>query len=445
MLGALALVGTGLVGVQRSLDARYRDVVATRAALVGAVDPVATSPQVRWAVDTAVLDGLLLDQPVDGLVVGARSQRDGTVEATALDAATGATAWSTVLAGRPGERADVSGSGRGCTTTRLDGRAVLVCMIGYRLADQDGTAPAARGEVVVLDAATGTLVARRAAPRQAGAVVVEEGAAVLAWRVLGDVRVHAQDLVTGATVWQQRFSVPRTGTPTRVELTTPPRVARVQLAVGAGLVVVAAAQRVYLLGPDGTVRAEHGRLQGYLRDVRPDRVVVLTTNGPTGTLVVRPGQPDVLTADVALVASLDDDSLADVRLVTGDTLRADDARTGAQRWALDDGGTDAVVLDGTVYVAGSRTLVRAVDGRTGAVRWAVPLPDGASAGRLVTDGERLYAQVLGPDDAARWQVLGLDGLGAGTVRPPVGWDEPELRGRTLVVTSADGTRAGVLG
>ncbi len=447
-VGVVGLLGFAVVGAQAALDSGYEDRVAARAALPGAVEPMRPRLQVRWSTEAVVMDSLLLDRPVGGAYLGARAVPDGSVQAVALDSATGGARWTTSLRGGLGEDAVVPGSGRGCTTATTPDAPVdaLVCVVVYRAHGQHESDPAERAEVVALDATTGTVLARHAAPTQAGRVVVLGDQAVVAWRAFGTVNVHAQDLLTGAARWQTRLSVPRSGILTVGSLRDAPRIGRVQLAAGGGVVVVGAAQQVFLLTPSGDLREGTGRLDGYVRQVRADRVVVLTVHGSAGTLVVRSGADDVHVPHVVALPTLDDGSLADLVLTVEAGLRGYDRTSGALRWALDGRDSGTIVLDGTVYQSGDAALVRAVDGRSGRELWAVPAPRAAYVTDLVTDGERLYVALHGLVGSDKtWRVYGFDGLDEGTLEAPAGWRGLEIRGRVLVATSTDASRAAVLG
>ncbi|CAM5784092.1 outer membrane protein assembly factor BamB family protein [Cellulomonas persica] len=446
LVGVVGVLVFALVGVQAVLDSAYREKVAARAALPGAIDAVASQPQVRWVTDAALMDSLLLDAPVDGAYVGARSLRDGTVEAVALDAATGVARWMTSLRGRPDEDAAVALWGNACTTSVLpDERDVLVCVLGFHARGLHEAAGASRAEVVALDARTGALLARRDTPAQAGRVVVVQDLAVVAWRVLGRVHVHAQDLLTGSTAWDASFPVPRTGTLQLGSLSAPPRIARVQLVAGPDVVAVGAGQQVYLLDVHGELRPG-GRVDGYVRQARSDRIVLLTVDHGAGTILLRPGLDDLELRGVVAMPTLDDGSLSDVVLTVDDGLRGLDPDSGRPLWAVEGRDSGTVVLDGVVYQGGDSAQVRAVDGRTGTVLWSVPPPQSAYVTDLFTDGEHLYVALhglLGADKT--WLAYDLDGRPQGVLEPPPGWRSLEIRGRALVATSADGTRAAVLG
>lgn len=446
VVGVVGVLVSVLLGAQTVLDSAYEERVAARAALPGAIDAVAQRPQVRWATDAAVMDSLLLDAPVDGAYVGARTVRDGTVQAVALDAGTGAERWMRTLRGRADEAAVVALWGNACVTSTLpDERAVLVCVLGYHPRGLHPGAGATRADLVVLDARTGEVVSRHATPADAGRVVVLQGMGVVAWRAQGRVHVHAQDLLTGRTAWDTSFPVPRSGTTVLGSMRASPRLARVQLVAGQDVVAVGAGQQVYLLDARGELRPG-GRVDGYVRQGRSDRIVLLTVGDGLGTILLRPGHPDLELSSVVAMPTLDDGSLPDVVVTVDDGLRGLDPDSGRPLWALDgrDGGT--VVLDGVVYQAGDAAQVRAVDGRTGTVRWSVPAPRSAYVGDLRTDGERLYVALHGVVGAQpTWLAYELDGRPLGVLAPPHGWRDLEVRGRALVATSVEGTLAAILG
>ena len=444
--GVVAVLAFVLIGAQALLDAAYRDRVEARAHLPGAIDPVGQQAQVRWSTDAAVMDALLMDTPVDGAYVGMRTLPGGVVEALALDAATGAARWSRTLRAGPRQDAAVALGGNACTVSVLpDERDALVCVLTYQPRDERRRPEGARAELVVLDAATGEPVARRATAAQAGRVVVSRRTAVVAWRVLGRVHVHAQDLLTGRALWDAAFSVPRTGSPSLSSLRAGSRIPRVQLVAGPGGFAVGAGQQVYLLDARGRVRP-HGRIDGYVRDGRADRVVVLTLDDGPGTLVVRPGRTPAAVPGVVALPSLDDGSLSDVVLTVDTGLRRVEPRSGRPLWTLEGRDSGTVVLDGVVYQSGEAAVLRAVDGHSGAVLWSTPATRAAYVTDLVTDGRRLYVALQGLVGADTfWLTYGLDGTPLGRLYPPVGWRGPEVRGRALVAISTDGMRAAVLG
>jgi outer membrane protein assembly factor BamB len=467
---AVILIGALLVG-QATLDARHRADVLRIAALPGAVAPVADEPRARWTLDPDLLAALRLETPValpDGtgaVYVGAAALPDATVEAAGIDVTTGARRWTTLLTGGPREDVRAGAPGTGCVVADRDGadlagssrgaaaderapdELVLACLLTFHRAEDGPIAPPRRAEVAVMDALTGEVVARHPVPALSSRLAVVDGTLAVAWRSLGAVEVEARDLLTGTVRWRTNLSVPRSGTPAFGASSAAPRVGRVQLEAAAGLLVVSAGQKTYLLTPDGEERPGPGRHPAYVRAASPDWLVLLVVDGAIGSLVVRPGMPDQSTPGAVALPTLDDGS-ADVVLTVDDGLRGRDAADGSVVWRIAGRDSGLVVLGGVAYQATDRDLLRAVDLATGTVLWRVPQQPGTYATGLVTDGERLYVETrslggAGVSDAVLL-AYGLDGRAQAEIRPPAGWRSLELRGEVLVATSDRGSLGAVL-
>jgi outer membrane protein assembly factor BamB len=462
----LILVGALLVG-QAVLDARHHAAVLRIAALPGAVAPVPDEPGVRWTLDPDLLAALRLETPValaDGsgtLLVGAVTRPDATVEAAGVDASTGARRWTAYLTGAAREEVRTGAPGTGCVVagssrvTAGDGGAtgapvrddmVLSCLLTFHHADDGVLEPPRRAQVVVIDALTGGVLARHPVPARSTRLAVVDGMFAVASRVYGEIEVEARDLLTGTLRWRASLSVPRSGTPSFGGGS--PRAGRVLLQSAAGLFVVAAGQRTYLLSTDGEQRSGSGRYPAYVRAAARDRLVLLVVDRSIGSLVVRPAFPDQVTTGAVALPTLDDGS-ADVVLTVDDGLRGRDPVDGRVLWRVEGRDSGLVVLDGVAYQVTDRDLLRAVDLATGTVLWRVPSRQGSYGTGVVTDGERLYVEARSVSAAVGFDAVllayGLDGRAQAEIRPPAGWHALELRGGVLVATSDDGSLGAVLG
>lgn len=465
----MILVGALLVG-QAVLDVRHRADVLRIAALPGAVAPVPDEPGVRWTLDPELLAALRLETPVaDGsgtLYVGAVTRPDATVEAAGVDATTGARRWTAHLTGAAREDARAGAPGTGCVVAEVDGApgsagdrstsaaidarapdvSVLACLLTFHHADDGVLELPRRAQVVVLDALTGAVLARHAVPARSSRLAVVDGTFAVGSRAYGEIEIEARDLLTGSLRWRVGLSVPRSGTPTFAGGS--PRAGRILLQAAAGLFVVAAGQRTYLLTPDGEERRRPGRQLAYVRAAERDRLVLLVVDRAIDSLVVRPGRPDQTTAGAVALPTLDDGS-TDAVLTVDDGLRARDPADGRVLWRVEGRDSGLVVLDGVAYQVTDRDLLRAVDLATGTVLWRVPTRPGTYGTGVVTDGERLYveARSVGGADGSDSALLayGLDGRAQAEILPPAGWRSLELRGGVVVATSDRGSLGAVLG
>ncbi|MDM7830489.1 outer membrane protein assembly factor BamB family protein [Cellulomonas edaphi] len=258
--------------------------------------------------------------------------------------------------------------------------------------------PARRSDVLVLDAADGTAVARWAVPHQASVAVLGDLVAVGALPPDGGPgAVTAYDIETGAQRWSYRPS------------TAPPRGdsgwGGVSVGRAAGLLAVQASEtEVTFLRPDGTeVRRFAGgdQASAYVScGEQPSVGVVCTTSGTDGgSSVILLGDDAAPARDRQLTGGLvpmtvDDGSVPGLVLTQDDTIRAWDEATGRPRWSLEGGSqvfrSEAVVLRGVVYTVVDGALM-AVDGRTGDVRWSSDAKPDQQATGVLTDGRRVVA------------------------------------------------------
>jgi outer membrane protein assembly factor BamB len=388
-----AVIAGGLLVTQTVLDARERSRLARVQAVPGVVRPLAPSVHELWrsnAVTTAVTAGVLFADTF----VGGRFDIDGTQLIQALDAATGAVVWSDTVAGPdPSATHDADRPPR-CSLARGD----VVCLVKDQYASAPGTvAPDARtpraARVVVIDAATGTIVAVRETPASS-ALAVDDDLAVVAW-----VTDDGRDVVTGTD--------PRTGE-VRWTFTTPTPLVPHEgeqlgldvTALDAGFLVDSSSHQQWLLSAQGLLLRELPSESASMWFVVPRTglLTLRTAGGPSGsrtTVLVDGKERHALDGEPATV-TVDDGSVPDLVFTGRAPLMAWDVTTGARRWtgAVATGRT-LVLLDGTLYSATSDAVL-ALDASTGRVRWTAPARLRADGATVLTDGRVLVVDEMTP-------------------------------------------------
>ncbi len=371
--GLVAVLLGGLVVTQTVFDARERARLSRVRALPGVVGELDASVHELWRSDSgessAVTGGVLLADRF----IGGRLDADGSQSVEALDARTGATAWSLAVSrADPTTPADVARPPQ-C----LSAQGVVVCLVADDYAPLVGTiAPTAsapqRARVVVVDPRTGTLFAERETP-SSSTLAVESDLVVVAW-----VNGGGHGVVTGAE--------PRTGevrwtftTPAPLEARAGERLGLDVTGVGVGIIVGSWSQKLWLLSADGVLQRELPGNGGstWFELARVGLLALRTAQGPVGartTLLVdgRDGQ----TFDGEPVnLSVDDGSVPGLVFTGGAPLIAWDAATGKRRWASGAGtgtGRTVLLLDGTLYSA-THDSALAIDATTGTLLWTSPV------------------------------------------------------------------------
>lgn len=392
--GLVAVLVGGLAVTQAVVDARERTRLSHVRALPGVVQQLPESIHELWRSDagasSAVTGGVLLA----GRFIGGRLAADASQSVEALDARTGATAWSLPVSGAdPSAPADVARP-PGCVSAA----GVVVCLVLDDYAPLIGTiAPtssaARRARVVVVDPRTGTSLAERDTP-PSSSITVESGLVVVAW-VDGD----GHGVVTGTE--------PRTGevrwtftTPAPLEARAGERLGLDVTGVGVGVIVGSWSQKLWFLSSDGVLERELPGNGGstWFELARVGVLVLRTPHGPVGarTTLLVDGQ-DGRTFDGEPVNLSVDDGSAPGLVFTGSApVIAWDAATGARRWAgAADTGRTVLLLDGTLYSATSDAVV-ALDAATGAVRWTSPVKLTSDLAVPLTDGRVLVVVERAP-------------------------------------------------
>lgn len=394
-LVAAGIVGvvSGLLAVQSGLDANERSRISRVRALPGVVRPLTSSVHELWSSDpttTTISAGAVFA----GRFIAGALDPDGTQRVQALDATTGAVAWSLAVTGPDPSAGSVHPEPPLCSLAQR----VVLCLVKEDYAPATGTispgsATPRRARVVVVDAATGAFVAERTTP-VSSTLAVEAGLAVIGW-VAGDAHgvVTATDPLTGDVRWT--FT-----TPAPLEARAGEMLGLNVTAVDSGIVVSSWSNTLWLLSPRGALLRGLPTDGGSTRIEAPRRgmLALRTPGGPSGarTTVLVNGQdtrtfeggPDVLTVD--------DGSAAGLVFTGGAPLVAWDVATGERRWtSTATTGHALILLDGTLYSATSDAVV-AVDAATGRVRWTSPADLRANAGVLFTDGRVLVTDELNP-------------------------------------------------
>lgn len=381
-LGVLAVVAVVAVGLGEAEDRRRADRIAALAGLPGYLETVAEPLEPAWHVDAVAWLGRT---PTRLLVVpGADGTPGAEAAVAAVDLRTGQEVWRRAV---PGEACAVVPEDPGGELPEV---AAVVCV--------PSPAPAAAGQVTVLDPTTGE-PARSLDVAPATTAELVDGLVVLATATRsGAAGVRAWDPLTGTTV-----AGPRPGGAVR------PR-AEVE-----------------------TLDLPGGRQARWGRDHfgRPKDVVVVDREA--GTRVAVPGVPwlapvrDGTAEDVVVVRRTLDQHLVGV-----------DARSGQLRWDLANvPWLEPSVQVGGVVVAVSPTRVVALDVATGLRLWNHPTASGSW--HVLTDG----VVVLAPSDEAEAPALVARRLTTGDEAWRVALPDgavalAEVDGATVLVLTASG-------
>lgn len=385
--GLVAVLLGGLAVTQTVFDARERARLTRVRALPGVVRELDASIHELWRSDastsTAVTGGVLLA----GRFIGGRLDADGSQAVEALDAQTGANAWSLAVSDAAPTTPTDAARAPECRAAQ----GLAVCLVLDDYGPQTGTiAPTStapgRARVVVVDPRTGALVAERDAA-SSSTLAVESDLVLVAW-VSGD----GHGVVTGTE--------PRTGevrwtftTPAPLEARAGERLGLDVTAVGVGIIVGSWSQKLWLLSPDGVLQRELPGNGGstWFELARVGVLALRTPQGPVGarTTLLVDGRAGPTFDGEPVNLAVDDGSLPGLVFTGGARLRAWDATTGQRRWTSEVGtGRSPLLLDGVLYAA-TYDAVLALDATTGKVLWTTPAQLKSDIAVPLTDGRVL--------------------------------------------------------
>lgn len=407
--GAAAVAVLALAGTQWVVDAREDAAVARLAAVPGVVPPLGDSLRVVRSVSQAegeALWGSIDTGPATASLVVAP---DGSQAFTAIDKASGETAWSTPLLGPDAERAEPASSTWGGTcvagapTGEVSTFAACLVTDGFLRIDDEGQQhleAATTTQVTVIGTGDGHVLV--AWPVEADSqIAMLAGLLLVGHRDSDQIQVVAHDPLTGDERWRYREPLvedPTADADAMTEHFWTFFAAGDVLAFGNG-------GALELLSPAGDkirgdLRAGDGN-GGFGTDPVTGGLV-MTVYGSSGdpettTLLAADGDParDRVLDGRLLVTPVDDGSLPGLVLTALGQLHAWDRETGRERWTADvEPGYSALVVRGRVYLSTATSLV-ALDGRTGKLVWETPASLGLG-GFLATDGR----QVLVPSTSS---------------------------------------------
>ncbi|HEX5332083.1 MAG TPA: PQQ-binding-like beta-propeller repeat protein [Cellulomonas sp.] len=437
-------VAVGVVAVlavtQATLATRDRSHLSRIQAMPGVARTTDASVTEKWRRDVpGSIELVRTAATVAGRWVGAGVTTDGTQTIQAIDPDTGATTWSTVLAGPEPAATGVTILAPTCGLARPTGTAsdspTLLCLVVAGYSTPGGSASSTSPEpgtarIVVVDPATGTVTAERAAAPSSVLVIDGDVAYVAEVASDGHGVVTATDPRTGEARWT--FT-----TPQPLQITSGQR-PHVRLSALDGHVLVGAEQgAAWLLSSSGSVEREVTDVAGAALVAPRTGVLALQTWSGASSPLLRVLAGDhgssagpAIRGDV-LTPTVDDGSAPGLVFTGGSQLTAWDAATGEERWSVPMSSStgNLVLLDGRLYQS-TQIGLRALDATSGALLWqrrvlmpvgsshlpsvvsdgrAVFLLETASTRRLVafdpTDGSRMWASLL-PEDTTDLTVVG---------------------------------------
>jgi hypothetical protein len=450
LVGAVAVVAGALGVTQGVLTTRENAAIARLAQVPGVLAPVDdTLETVRTLApeDVSTLTG----EPYGVLLRG----QDGAQSYRWFEPADEGPGWTTPLLGPPATEVDSSYviGGTSCVTDEAPGAGTgdarrVMCLVtdGGQAGSETGQVeeiPRTTIEVVVLDTAGGSVLARWPLQRGSSIAALPGDVAVVA--DVGEsldepLVVTAYDALTGTQRWTHEE--PWTPGPSDIGL----------FRAGDLLAFSAPDGKLTLMSPGGVVVRDGVRLFMEGRAMSPlswswstdprNGALVLIGQAPDGTtqstFLATNGDPaaDVVVRGQVVELGVDDGSVPGLRL-SGDTssLYASDAGTGAGRWTADlRSTTTALVLRGRVYVTTAREVV-ALDGRSGRVLWRSDELVGLAPSALLTDGVHVLAAAERTGSSSVPALIALDPAdGTEVFRAPYpdGVIEVGAIGRTLV-------------
>ncbi|WP_456786733.1 outer membrane protein assembly factor BamB family protein [Cellulomonas sp. P5_C5] len=462
LVASAAVVVGSLAVTQVVLDRREDARVAALAAVPGIVPPIDSSVGVLWWADPELAPALQSGAVVDGLLVGGVQDASGDPVIVGLDPGTGRVAWRTPVDLPTPQPTPTSASPElwiSCAavprTDAGDDEPVAACISQQY---GEGVEGIPRSSVWVLDPAAGTLLADREVDGSWGLTFVDD-ALVVAQPVDEDGapartdagavrwRVSADDVVSGEPRWT--WTTPLTDVVGRED---GPESAyatrRASLESTGDHVVLGVDGHGWVLTADGEPFLDVPLdPASWLQPARADVFIesTWTSSAYSGTLLL-PDGTRVPIDETASWLAVDDGSAPGVVLTVGqapggaDGLSGRSARTGARLWHVDGTIVTSLLLDGTLYVATSDSLL-AVDAVSGDLLWRTEIDHMPQ--QLSTDGRYLLLPGLGvtleaytlTDGELAWTVDLADQVraDAGGDRSTVfvggfqsGWHDPRL-------------------
>ncbi|RHA40970.1 outer membrane protein assembly factor BamB family protein [Cellulomonas rhizosphaerae] len=393
-LAALVVVAAVLVTWQLVENRRQHATQERAAQASNVLLPLPTEVKVLWtspAADTYL--GFAVVGP--HLVVGSTDDDGSTYEIHELDRRTGKHLWDvtgTLPAGWVGgvECRPVSPPG---------GRPTFAaCAIGALAPPDQLPTEAGNVRIVVLDAATGT-------------VVSTTDTSLAAWAVAGDTIVMASperddenvtwtlktiDATSGAPTWSLVLPTVPIAPPDTDDGFLTGKTFDASLEGALGRVVLADQGHVWVVD-DGTLTTTVPIEAGWTVALDGSGAVVLAFGDGTGTAQLVLTDGTVVDAPAQQVnLPVDDGTASDVLLVRAWkdlALQARDARTGQVRWEVPQAGTQVIVLGGRVILRSGDDLV-AADADDGHVVWRTRSIMSSEVA-LSTDGTNVYVPVPG--------------------------------------------------
>lgn len=437
LVAAATALALGLGGTQWVLTARENAALARLAAVPGVLGPVDDTLEVVRTLapeDMATLTGAAYGVLLRG--------EDGTQSYQWFEPADVGPGWTTPLLEAPAGLEDASQVyfGSTCATDEAPGTGPgdaehVVCLVtdGARIVSSTGQSgeslPATTTDVVVLDTADGSVLARWPLEEGYGVVALPGPVAV----VDGGTVVTAYDALSGHVRWTHESG--------------PTPAADLPLFRVGDLVAFAnRSGKVTLLSTDGAavrsgIAAPGDATQGRGWSADPlDGTLVLhgqASDGATRSVIVTGEDPatDLTVDGTPLEVGVDDKSVPGL-LLSGDTsVHAHDAGTGAARWTADvRSTTNTLVVRGRVYLTTAREVV-ALDGRSGRELWRSAELDGLFPSTLLTDGRYILAAAERTGSSSVPALIAFDPAdGTEVFRAPYpdGVIEVGAIGRTLV-------------
>lgn len=387
LVATAALVVGSLVVTQVVLDRREDARVAALAAIPGVVPPVDASIGVLWRAEPELATVLRSGAVVDGVLVGGVQDASGASTVVGLDPDTGVVAWRTPLdlpTPQPTPTSAWPEQWISCTPVARGPAQVAACVSQQVGEGVEGIPPSS---VWVLDPANGDVLADREVTGGWGLTFVDDGI-VVARPVSGDRwEVSATDVVDGTPRWSWT-------TPRPVGPDDEARSGTASLQSSADHVVLVVDTHSWVLTTAGEpVLDVPLDAASWLQPARAGVFIESSwaSSALSGTLLLADGSR-VPIDETANWLAVDDGSAPGVVFTVGqapggaDGLSGRSARTGERLWHVPGTIVTSLLLDGTLYVATSGSLV-AVDATTGRVHWTTETEHMPQ--QLSTDGRHL--------------------------------------------------------
>lgn len=441
LVGVVAVVALALGVTQWVMTARENAAVARLAQVPGVLGPVDGTLQVVQALTperTATLTG-----EAYGALLRAE---DGAQSYQWFEPADEGPGWTTPLLDAPAGLEDPSQAyfGSTCATDEASGTGAgdadhVVCLVtdsAYVMSStgQSGEAlETTTTDIVVLDAADGSVLARWPLRDGYGVVVLPGPVAVVDAPSDDGQVVTGYDPLSGRALWTH-------------EAASTTRPTSEMFRLGDLVALTDASGELTLLSSDGAVvrsgiavpgEASQGR--GWNSDPRRGTVTLFAqaSDGTSQSVVVSGADPatDLEVDGMPLEVGVDDGSVPGLLLTGDNAVHAYDASTGAARWTTDVRSmTNALVVRGRVYVTTDREVV-AIDGRSGRELWRSDELVGLTSSNLLTDGEHILVPAERTGASGVPALIAYDpASGAEVFRAPYpeGVIEVGALGRTLV-------------